>query len=160
MGQNALKRNEVAGREIMRNVGDLLEHLRINACPEYALPVDGTEARILPGDRKKITPTVWRPFEKEDISRYGLLINTYMGLLKKVLPDLKAVDHAMVEDVRDRLSDQELAQRLTSLGANVIKLPGLSDQGQRKLASVTRLPQRGQPTTTTLMEWEKASSPD
>ena len=96
--------------KLLDSIQTVLHWFVIGYTPVYPEPAPGTVAK--PEDNP---PVVWQQMTKEDIARLTVVLNTTMRLLAKTLPDLKSIDFTDSSVDRRKLSDLELAQRVSSL---------------------------------------------
>ena len=115
---------------IIQSIGEVLTQLALGYVPVYANPMESDprhdptkdpEKRVNPsaianGRQQMPPPTVYRPFEKDDLARLQLILNSQFRLLSKVLPDLKAME---LNDITARtdaaLTPVDLARQVRGL---------------------------------------------
>ena len=95
---------------LLKSVQQVLGYFLMGYVPVYPEPAPGTVS--CPEDNP---PIVWQQMTKEDIARLTVVLNITMRLLAKTLPDLKSIDFTDSSVDRRKLSDLELAQRVSSL---------------------------------------------
>lgn len=111
--QYALKcREQLANLPLVDELAKLLTCLTTGFVPVYSQPARDTSVSDLLANPPATIE--WRPMEQADVSRLSLLLKTNESMLRKLLPDLKAIE---VTDASDRqpLSDTDLAQRINGI---------------------------------------------
>ena len=103
-------------------IGELhntLAILKSGFVPEYIRPSSRTRLKDLASGKETLHHTNWREISRMDLNRYSLQIKSIVSILGKVLPDLKALElNDVSENAGPKLTDAELAQRLTSILAS------------------------------------------
>lgn len=111
-------------------IGELhntLAILKSGFVPEYLRPSSRTRLKDLASGKETLHHTNWREITRMDLNRYSLQIKSIVSILGKVLPDLKALElNDVSENAGPKLTDVELAQRLTSILAST-PVPPASD---------------------------------
>ena len=93
--------------------------------PVYACPPDGVSLNQYRNTDYHKPVISWRQLTKEDYGRLNLQLKNLTLQLGKCLPDLKSIELNDVSDNAQRMSEADLAQRLSSIiSAPAPKRPG------------------------------------
>ena len=114
---------------LIGELNNTLVILKSGFVPEYIRPSSRTRLKDLASGKETLHHNNWREITRMDLNRYALQVKSIVSILGKVLPDLKALElNDVSENAGPKLTDAELAQRLTSILASTQPPPTPSNQ--------------------------------